>query len=195
MNELLYVDCLIRGGASRTARIARSFFDALDSAKHHVTHLDLMQEGLRPLVGDFFQEREALLQGGSLDDGRFSYARQFAQADDVVIAAPFWDLSFPALLKIYIENVSVDGITFGCNAEGIYGTCRGHRLIFLTSRGGCYNGSPQEQGSRYLAALKDFFGFDEYRCIAADGLDSEGADVEGILSAACDEAVELARSM
>ena len=37
---------------------------------------------------------------------------QFQRADAILIAAPFYDLSIPALLKVYIENVSVDGITF-----------------------------------------------------------------------------------
>ena len=39
-----------------------------------------------------------------------SYAKQFAGADTIVIAAPFWDLSFPAILKTYIENIYVTGI-------------------------------------------------------------------------------------
>ena len=42
----------------------------------------------------------------------FYYARQFAEADQIVIAAPFWDLSFPAILKAYMEQITVSGITF-----------------------------------------------------------------------------------
>ena len=30
----------------------------------------------------------------------------------IVVAAPFWDLSVPAVLKVYIENISADGVTF-----------------------------------------------------------------------------------
>ena len=40
----------------------------------------------------------------------FRYARQFAAADKIVIAAPLWDLSFPAQLKVYLENIYVTGI-------------------------------------------------------------------------------------
>ena len=53
-----------------------------------------------PLVNeDFLRRRDALIAAGSLDDPMFAMARQFAAADTVVIAAPFWDLSFPAMLK------------------------------------------------------------------------------------------------
>lgn len=47
----------------------------------------------------------------------FKYAHEFANADLIVIAAPFWDLSIPALLKVYIENIAVDGITFEYSLE------------------------------------------------------------------------------
>lgn len=195
MKEVLFIDCCIRGEQSRTAKLAEAFFSALDPAAYHVTTLSLMEEGLRPLSGEFFQARQELLEQKAFDHPRFAYAHQFAQADLVVVAAPFWDLGFPALLKIYIENISVDGITFGCNEEGCYGICKGSHLIFLTSRGGFYEGSEMEQGSRYLAALKEFFGFGEYVCIAAEGLDADGSDPTVILEAACGRANALAKSL
>lgn len=80
------------------------------------------------------------------------------RADAIVLAAPLWDLSFPALLKVYIENVSVEGITFGCGAAGCYGICRAQRMAFLTTRGSVYEGSHLEMGSRYLQAMAEFFG-------------------------------------
>lgn len=45
------------------------------------------------------------------DDSMFDVAKQFARTDMVVVAAPFWDMSIPAKLKIYFENVSVSDIT------------------------------------------------------------------------------------
>ena len=40
----------------------------------------------------------------------FDLASQFQQADEIVIAAPYWDLSFPAILKLYLENIYVTGV-------------------------------------------------------------------------------------
>ena len=34
----------------------------------------------------------------------FRYAKAFAEADEILIAAPFWDLAFPAILRNYIEK-------------------------------------------------------------------------------------------
>lgn len=195
MKELLFVDCCIRGGQSRTAALARAFFGAIDEEAYHVTRLDLTAQDLKPLVGEFLDSRQVLLAQGRLDHPRFRYAHQFARADLVVVAAPFWDLTYPALLKLYIENVSVDGITFGCNTQGIYGKCRGEKLVFLTTRGGCYEGSPLEQGSRSMEALSQFFGFGSYACVAADGLDADGADPHAILDDACARAQALAGTL
>lgn len=194
MKTALFVDCCIRGEDSRTKRLAEAFLSALPE-EYCLTRLNLMEEGLQPLVGDFFDHRQALLAEKKLEHPRFRYAHQFAQADLVIIAAPFWDLSFPALLKIYVENVSVDGITFGCSAQGLYGKCRGTDLVFLTTRGGIYTGSALEQGSRQWQALSVFFGFDRYHCVAAEGLDVQELDPWGALERAREQARALAAGL
>ena len=54
------------------------------------------------------KKRTALIESGDYSDRMFDYAKQFASADTIVIAAPYWDLSFPALLKTYFENIYDD---------------------------------------------------------------------------------------
>jgi len=195
MRNVLYIDCCIREGQSRTAKLAEAFLSALPG-DCTVTRLNLMGEGLQPLYGPFFEARERLLAAGALDHPRFRYARQLAEADMAVIAAPFWDLSFPALLKIYIENVSVEGITFRSSADGLTGLCRGTDLVFLTTRGGFYaENDPLEQGAAYLRGIQRFFGFDRFHAVAADGLDVQGFDGEGALRDACKRAAALAETL
>lgn len=190
MRKALIVDCCLRGEASRTRRLMNAFVGALPG-DFEVETLMPEAEALACLTGAHFEQRQRLLEVGALDHPRFRYARQFAEADIVCIAAPFWDLSFPALLKVYIEQVSLDGITFSARDNRLVGLCRGTDLVFLTTRGGAYEGDPMEMGNRYLDALHTFFGFDRYTCIAADGLDLERADVEGIL----DEAIKRAQTL
>ena len=194
MRDVLFVDCCIRRGDSNTKTLAESFLSALpqDCA---VTRLDRMAEE-RPYFKDsYFAQRETLLAENRREHPRFRYAHQFAQADLIVIAAPFWDLSFPALLKVYIEQISVDGITFGSTTDGLRGLCRASDMIFLTTRGGFYTGSAMEMGSRYLDALHDFFGIGRYACIAADGMNVAGFDAEASLQRAIHEAQRLAASL
>ena len=194
MKNVLFVDCCIRREASNTRKLAKAFLSAL-SSDCAVTRLDLMAEDLSYFKDSYFDPREALLEENRRDHPRFRYAHQFAQADLIVIAAPFWDLSFPALLKVYIEQVSVDGITFGSTEEGLKGLCRASHLVFLTTRGGFYTGDTMEMGSRYLDALHTFFGIGKYTCIAADGMNVAGFDAEASLCRAMQEAAQLAASL
>ena len=112
----------------------------------------------------------------------FAPARQFREADEVVIAAPYWDLSFPAMLKSYIEQLCVNGLTFSYSEEGIpVGHCLAKRLTYVTTAGG-YLGE-YNMGYDYVAAVcKLYFGIGESRCISAEGLDIWGNDAEAILA-------------
>ena len=172
MKNVLFVDCCIRREASNTKKLAEAFLSALPS-DCAVTRLDLMAEEISYFKDSYFDQREALLAENRRDHPRFRYAHQFAQADRIVIAAPFWDLSFPALLKVYIEQVSVDGITFGSTEDGLKGLCR----------------------AAHLEALHTFFGIGEYACIAADGMNVAGFDAEASLRRAMQEAAQLAASL
>jgi FMN-dependent NADH-azoreductase len=192
MVKVLYIDCCIRREQSRTRVLAEAFLAALQAKKdYQVERLCLMDEPLAPLSEGFFAQRESLLAEHKHEHPRFRYARQFSQADRVVVAAPFWDLGFPALLKLYIENICVDGITFGADERGTFGLCKAKRLLFLTTRGGDYNHSPLEMGARYLEALCEFWGIPRFDVVAADGLDLGREAVQTILDRAIDDALAL----
>ena len=191
MRRALLIDCCIRRNASRTAKLLDAFAEALaEDIEKDI--LILEEENLSCLTGAYFEQRQRLLEEGWLDHPRFRYAHQFAEADLVCIAAPFWDLSFPALLKVYIEQISVDGITFSSTHGGLHGICKGTDLVFLTTRGGIYTNDPMEMGSRYLDALHTFFGFDRYHCIAVDGMDMSRFDALAELEKAKQKAHDLA---
>ena len=195
MTNVLYIDCCIRGQQSRTRALAEAFLDVL-SARVNVSidRLTLMDEPLVPFQNGFFWQRERLLETGGLDHPRFRYAHQFQRAEKIVIAAPFWDLSFPALLKVYIENLCVQGITFDCDETGTHGACRAEKLLFLTTRGGALEGSPMDNGTKYLGDMAKFFGIPSFEVIAADALDMGLEPVEMILNRAIARAKETAKS-
>ena len=108
-------------------------------------------------------------------------ARQFAAADTIVIAAPHWDLSFPAALKQYVEQINVRGITFEYTPEGVpVGLCKARKLYYVTTAGG--NFVPQDFGYGYIKALAEsFYGIKDVELISATGLDIWGADAEAIV--------------
>lgn len=195
MVKVLYIDCCIRREQSRTRILAEAFLSALQAkGVYQVERLCLMDEPLMALSEGFFAQRESLLAQNNRLHPRFRYAHQFSQADRVVVAAPFWDLSFPALLKLYIENITVEGITFGVDEHGTHGLCKAERLLFLTTRGGSYNNSPLEMGARYLGALSEFWGIPRFDVVAADELDLGREEVKTILDREIVDALSLAEN-
>ena len=196
MTNALYIDCCIRGEQSRTKKLAEAFLAAYGAREDvTLTRLTLMDEPLIPFSNGFFWQREQLLERGALDHPRFRYAHQFQQAERVIIAAPFWDLSFPALLKVYIENLCVQGITFDCNDQnGCFGVCRAEKMLFLTTRGGALEGNPMDNGTKYLSDMAKFFGIPQFSHSAADALDQGLEPVDVILSRAIARAEECAKT-
>ena len=104
------------------------------------------------------------------------------RADTIVIAAPYWDLAFPAVLKAYLENICVCGVTFKYSEEGIpVGLCKAKKLYYITTSVG-YIGQ-YNMGYDYIKALcKLYFGITDTECISAEGLDIFGNDTEKILA-------------
>lgn len=113
----------------------------------------------------------------------FRFARQFAQADEIVIAAPYWDLMFPAVVRSYLEAVTVSGLTFEYGENGVpRGFCKAKRLVYVTTSGGPIF---KNFGFEYVDALAHaFYGIEKTECIKAEGLDVWGADVNAIMEQA-----------
>ncbi len=132
----LFINCCPRG-ESRTEKLARALLKALGEYEE----LRLYDEPLHPLGRADIAKRDALLAEKKYDDEMFRYARQFAAADRIVIAAPLWDLSFPAQLKVYLENIYVTGIVTKYSEAGEpVGLCRASELYYVTTSGGPFDG-------------------------------------------------------
>mgnify|MGYP003506519905 FL=1 len=195
--NILFVNACVRE-ESRTKKIAEHLFEKIkEDQKLNIDELDLEKEDIKPLTKALLDKRDGLLADGRMDDEMFRYARQFAAADEIVIAAPFWDLSFPALVKDYIENVNVCGVTFMYKEKGErVGLCNAKHLVYITTAGGPI--FSDEFGYGYIRSLCEMlYGIPETCCIKAEGLDIYGADVEGIMAEAYRDAenVYVAKSI
>lgn len=181
---VLFVDACVRE-ESRTKRLAEHLIRTLDVK---CDHLRLDDCSFPKADAGFIKKRDSLLREGALSDTMFDPARQFAEAEEIIIAAPFWDLSFPAVLKTYLEQINVVGITFRYTEDGRpEGMCRAKRLFYVTTAGGTF--LPGQYGFGYVEALaKNFYGIGEVEFIKAMGLDIEGAETEKILQE-CEEEI------
>ena len=177
---LLFINACVRQ-ESRTRKLAEAILSRLNEPYEEVCLEDIQF----PVSDEaFLLYRDRLISEGRFNDPVFELARQFAQSDEIVIAAPFWDLSFPASLKQYFEQINVIGITFRYTPEGVpEGLCRAGRLTYITTAGGNY--FPEEYGFGYIRALaQNFYGIRDVRLVKAQGLDVVGADPETILKTA-----------
>ena len=177
---ILLINACVRK-ASRTKRLADRF---LSEKKQIVTELNLLDMEYPKVDEEFLKKRDSLIAEDDFENSMFELAKQFANADEIVIAAPFWDLSFPSNLKQYFEQINVLGITFRYTPEGVpQGLCKAKRLTYITTVGGDF--FPEEFGFGYVKALaENFYGIRDVRLIKATGLDVVGADTEKILESA-----------
>lgn len=125
----------------------------------------------------------AQIEKQNYNDRIFKLSKQFAQADLILISAPYWDGQFPAILKIYIENIYATGIVSEYDETGRpRGLCKAGKLYYVTTAGGRYNSKFSFDYLDYL--VKNMFGIKETELICAEYLDIEGNDAEQILSEA-----------
>lgn len=180
---VLYVDACPRGtGVSRTRMLAEHALQeiaACNPGMHIVTHA-LSQMRLQPIDCELLQKREALINQRAWDDPLFSPARVFKDADSIIIAAPYWDLMFPAMLKIYIEHLFIRELTFCYREDRPIGLCTPHRALFVTTAGSPIGNN--DFGSAYLRETLAMLGIATYACVSAEGLDVQSANVAAIIA-------------
>ncbi len=180
---ILLIDACARTN-SRTLALAKG---AVRESTDAVETVDLFAENPPPLNAKTLAERERFVQASDFSAPMFRFAKQFREADEIIIAAPYWDLSYPAILKCYLEAVCVSGLTFFYNEKGIpQGLCKAKRLTYITTAGGRI--PENNYGYNYVKELcNSFFGIKDTACIKAEGLDIVGADTVKTLADAKSE--------
>ena len=175
--DILYINACVRKD-SRTNELAQY---ALSKLQGNIEEINLNLEKIAPLYKERLDLRDELIKNKDYNHSLFKYAKQFANADIILISAPYWDLSFPAILKTYIENINVNGITFSYSEKGYpVGLCKAKKLIYVTTAGGPI--ISDDFGFGYIKSLaENFYGIKYIDYIKAEGLDIFNANVQEIL--------------
>ena len=183
MKKLLYVDSCVNRETSRTERLAQVLLERLlEQGEYELETLVLEDEPLEPLTGALVNARTEGTQAGDFSHPVFSYAKQFAAADVVVFAAPYWDFSFPAMLKIYFELLCAQGVTFNYSPEGIpTGLVNAKKAYYVTTVGG-YAGEWDYGWDQVKALCQLYFGIQDVKVFRAEGLDIVTNDAEQIMA-------------
>ncbi|MFR6394668.1 MAG: NAD(P)H-dependent oxidoreductase [Oscillospiraceae bacterium] len=125
--------------------------------------------------------RDALLSQKDYGAEMFRYAQQFAAAEQIVLSAPLWDLSFPAQLKISSgKHLSSLASSLRYSEAGLpVGLCRAKKLYYVSTSGGPYD--PRFGFDQLRAMATENFGIPEAELVKAELLDIDGCDPEAIL--------------
>ena len=198
--NLLFVDACPRAAESRTLALAEHLLARLKGAVPGLsvrTHC-LRAMGLRGIDAGGLARREALCdrraweeEGLPAEDAALlRTGLDFQRADALVIAAPYWDLSFPSVLKTWTENIWIRNLTFVYRHDKPVGLARGKAAVYVTTAGSFTAG--HDWGTLYVRDVLRTLGVPAFRDVKAEGLDLDGADPEAILSLARTRAEEAA---
>ena len=182
MDKILYINACIRP-ESRTWVLANHLLSKLNG---QVEEVNLEAEAIPALTTASLKYRQDLLATEKFDDPMLRYARQFREADVIVIAAPYYDLSFPSALKNYLEAICCVGLTFYYDEKEMPQPHTKARKLYYVSTGG---GELKKQfGFEYVKALVgEFFHIREVEGFFAEKLDLLDSDPEAIMRAAIQE--------
>lgn len=166
MRKIFYVDACLRTG-SNTKKIADAIIAKL--AERYEIETVRLSENTFPVVNnDILNDRA----NGIVPEEYVEMAKKLADADRLVIAAPFWDMSFPSALKVFLENMSLFNVTFGSNEKECYGLCKAEKVLYITTRGMNINtGDALDQATPYIKAIGKLWGLGELHVISAQNMD------------------------
>ena len=191
MKKLLYVDSCVNRATSRTERLAQALLERLMAkGDYELETLVIEDAGLQPLTGELVNARADMAAAGDFSHPVFDCAKQFAAADTVVFAAPYWDFSFPSMFKVYLELLCAQGVTFNYSPEGIpTGLVNTTKAYYVTTVGG-YVGEWDYGWDQVRALCQLYFGISDVKVFRAEGLDIVTNDVNAIM----EEALENVRT-
>ena len=122
------------------------------------------------------------------------YVKELLAAEEIVIATPIYNLSIPAALKAWIDQIVRVGLTFGFSENGLTGLLTGKKAKIILASGsdfrpdgayGAYNFLEP-----YLRGILAFIGITQVEFIYAHSL-NDGNPLRESSLAAADEAVQL----
>lgn len=198
MSKVLYIKANAKAdGESRTFQIADSFIESYKEKNpgDEIIELDLYDEEIHFLPKGKLSELHAAVQNNDKAHPVLKYAYQFIEADKYVIAEPIWNLGIPAILKAYIDYISIGGVTFTYTEKGPVGLCKNKKAVNIITRGGDYSSefmNSLEMADKYLRNIFGFLGITDYTTLSADRLDIFTEDTEALLKKAIDDAKTIA---
>ncbi|WP_028856417.1 FMN-dependent NADH-azoreductase [Psychrilyobacter atlanticus] len=173
-------------------RIAEAFIEEYkkNNPKDEITELNLHDEGCPyvdyKILCDSFEGKGLMVET----------ANKFVEYDKFIISSPMWNLSIPAILKSYIDLITVKGITFEYSRLGIpRGLAKGKKAFYLGSRGGGYPFplSLIAFDMRYIKYIFRFIGIKNFKSFILENVDKSPEKTKQNFEKSLEKVRKLAR--
>lgn len=184
MQNILFINGCIREHNSRTLKIANTYIENLKNQKD----FNLIERNLSNEDINFLSNKSFDLKTGEISSSNVFFAKEFADADEIILAAPFWEFLFPAIVSCYFEMVSIPGITFKYTENGSAGLCKAKSFTYIYTSGD-YLSEDDKICEKYISRLSKLYGISEFSTISAEGLDIETNCADTIVSDICNKII------
>jgi FMN-dependent NADH-azoreductase len=167
MKTLLHVSVSPRGERSRSNQVGHTYVSSWKAAhpEGHVVTRDLAAEPPSFVNSAWFEGAFTAPEGHSpaartaMAESDHNIDQLFA-ADEVVITTPMFNLSLPAALKAWIDQIVRAGRTFTMDENGYKGLTPDRKVTIIVATGGDFRpGSPAEGFNFLEPYLRGIFGF------------------------------------
>lgn len=177
MDTLLQINSSLQGADSQSSRLAGRLADGLLTRHPRATHIlrDLAADSVPHLDGAAYRtfvdpsaavtpaQRASL----ALSDRLIG---ELKSADVLVIGAPLYNFGIPSTLKAWIDHVTRAQVTFRMTEAGAQGLLRDKKAYVILTRGGQYQGTPDDLQSPYFRMALGLLGITDVDLIHAEGL-------------------------
>jgi FMN-dependent NADH-azoreductase len=188
-------------------RLGRHFLNELSNQHENVEveTVNLYEENIPFIDADVLDAWGKLAAGQELSPAQVEKTvrmgellEQFLSAEMYIFNTPMWNLSYPPMLKAYIDNVVIAGKTFKYSENGPIGLLGGKTAVHVQSRGGVYSEGPAQSfefTNAYLQGVMAFVGITDYHHLFVEGMAATPDQAEDILADAREKASELAKEL
>lgn len=174
--KVLVIRSSIQGEHSVSTQLADEVVASLKARPEDITIRDLGAEPIPHLdgatVAAFYAAEPDARQKQLLELSNTLIA-ELQQADHLVLALPMYNFGVPSALKAWFDHLARVGVTFRYTEDGPRGLLEDKPVTVVATRGGLYQGTPQDSQSGFVETFFNFIGLSSVYFVYAEGLASE----------------------
>jgi len=213
MKKLLYIIANSKDeGQSSSRTVSRTLVNTIlqKVSDAQLEEVNLYQEHVPQLKGCYFESRSTIVSAEARNklspEEQNEVAKieqlcdQFRAADIYVLAAPMWSLSFPAVVKEYMDCIIQAGKTIAFENNRPHGLLddKDRTFIYVQSSGGSIPGLLKPalaKGLNYVHVIMKFIGISTFEELLVDGTGTTEEERQNAMKEATDKIPQMVEKL